>query len=194
MRSCGRRMRSGKRRGPGLSPGVFPHVSLSEGDGAGAPVRRAGRGRGWIKVASEKPWGKRAERGQGLPRGVRTLNKAVSEQQWGKDRSELIERRGGKEEEASGAASSLKCIGRRCSSWRGWGQGGFFQDAEACLRLPAHVRKSLYTPRGHFQGCLPHQTLVRMGTGVSVSAVVTAVSTRSPASGSSGAGECWLSG
>ena len=77
-----------------------------------------GMEKGWLKVASEKPWGKRAERGgQEAAEGVQTLNNAVSELQWGRHRSELLEMKTGKEKEA---VSSPRYMGQRCSSGRSW--------------------------------------------------------------------------
>ena len=52
-----------------------------------------------------------------------TLNQVVAVQQGGKSRSESIEMRGGKEEEAG---SSFKYIGRRCTGEGSLGQGEFF--------------------------------------------------------------------
>lgn len=83
-----------------------------------------------------------------------TLNEAVSVQQWGRPgQSQGDGEREGRGGIKSGQLSLVSLGG--VQQLRGLGSGEFFWDAEACLRLPAHVCKSMYTPHGHFQGRLP---------------------------------------
>ena len=116
MRSCRRGLSLERRGGPNLSYGLI--FASAKGIEQRVLVMWVGMEKGWLKVASEKPWRKRAERGgQEGAEGVQTLNKAVSELQWGRHRSELLEMKKGKGKEA---VSSPRYMGQRCSSGRSW--------------------------------------------------------------------------
>lgn len=90
-----------------------PHLTLGKRDGAAAASEGGWRGRERGFRWHPRSLAERAGSVVGLRKDgdLRDLNKAVAGQPWGTSRSEPIKPRGGKQGEASKAASSRRCVG-----------------------------------------------------------------------------------